>query len=202
MADQLATAIEKARLLTELQENVQELERTNQQFSREGWKEIGTQKGLIGYRFDRTKLEPITRISDLDRTALESGNVAYSNHADGAAAEPRSAAIPVKLRGQTIGVVNVQFKGEHISDDTVRLIEAASDRLAVALENARLVQDSQRRASLEYTIGQMSTKIGSASEVDAVLKFTAQELGKLLSDTQITVQLVQPDGRSAEKVAD
>jgi hypothetical protein len=106
------------------------------------------------------------------------------------------------LRGQTIGVVNIQFKGDFIPDETVRLIEAASDRLAVALENARLVQDSQRRASLEYTIGQMSNKIGSASEIDAVLKFTAQELGKLLSDTQVTVQLIEPEQNTLEGAAE
>ena len=118
------------------------------------------------------------------------GSVAYSNHADKNAQNPGSAAIPIKLRGQTIGVVNVQFKGDTIPDETIRLIEAASDRLAVAVENARLVQDSQNRASLEYTISQMSNKIGAATEIDVVLKSTVQELGKLLSDTEVSVQLI------------
>ena len=94
----------------------------------------------------------------------------------------------------------MQFKGDFIPEETIRLIEAASDRLAVALENARLVQDSQRRASLESTIGLMSTKIGSASEIDTVLRFTAQELGKLLSDTQVTVQLIKPEPGTGERV--
>lgn len=161
---------------------------------------MGAQKGIVGYHFDKTRLESTSRLTEQAREALDSGNVTYSNHADKRSRTPRSAAVPVKLRGQTIGVVNVQFKGDYIPEETIRLIEAASDRLAVALENARLVQDSQRRASLESTIGQLSTKIGSASEIDGVLKFTAQELGKLLSDTQVTVQLVQPDAGAGERV--
>ncbi len=200
MADQLATAIEKARLLGALEDNIKELERTNQQFTKEGWKESGTQKGIVGYHFDKTRLESTTRLSEQARETLESGSVTYSNHLDKKDRGPRTAAVPVKLRGQTIGVVNVQFKGDYIPEETIRLIEAASDRLAVALENARLVQDSQRRANLEFTIGQLSTKIGSASEIDGVLKFTAQELGKLLSDTQVTVQLVKPAAATGESV--
>lgn len=198
MADQLATAIEKTRLLNELQENLRELERTSQKVTLEGWKEIGGQKGMIGYHYDRTKLEAASDISELARNALQTGSIAYSNHAGSEEGQMKSAAIPVKLRGQTIGVVNVQFRGDKVPEETVHLIEVTADRLAIAVENARLVQESQRRASLEYTISQMSNKIGAATEIDAVLKSTAQELGKLLADTEVTVQLIKSDGAAPE----
>ena len=82
MADQLATAIEKARLLGALEENVKQLERSNQQYTKEGWKDIGTQKGIVGYHFDKTRLESTSRLSEQAREALDSGSVIYSNHVD------------------------------------------------------------------------------------------------------------------------
>jgi GAF domain-containing protein/HAMP domain-containing protein len=198
MADQLATAIEKARLLNELQENLKELERASQQNTREGWKEVAGKKGLTGYHFDKNKLDASSEVPDLAKAALNTGSIAYSTHAGENGGTPNSAAIPVKLRGQTIGALNVQFLGDKIPEETVRMIESVADRLAIAVENARLVQDSQRRASLEYTISQMSNKIGAASEVDSVLKATAQELGKLLPDTAVSVHLIGTQDGAAE----
>jgi GAF domain-containing protein len=196
LADQLATAIEKTRLLSELQDNLKELERANQQITREGWKEVGGKKGLTGYHFDKNKLGSASAVPDLAKVALSTGSIAYSNPGEEGPETTRSAAIPVKLRGQTIGALNIRFAGGRIPEDTVRMIESVADRLAIAVENARLVQDSQRRASLEYTISQMSNKIGAATEVDSVLKATAQELGKLLPDSAISVHLVDAQNGS------
>ncbi|MCK7516916.1 MAG: GAF domain-containing protein [Ignavibacteriales bacterium] len=67
-------------------------------------------------------------------------------HADGVTQEA-SIVVPIKLRGQVIGNMNIKAptKNRQWSTDEVNLAETISERLSVALENARLIQESQRQ---------------------------------------------------------
>ncbi|HEX5943326.1 MAG TPA: GAF domain-containing protein, partial [Anaerolineales bacterium] len=75
MADQLATAIERTRLLQEVERNLKELESAYGQFTRDNWKRLtdGTATGRLGYRFDNVRLERITELPELAGDALTSG---------------------------------------------------------------------------------------------------------------------------------
>src|SRR5574341_1274780 len=103
MADQLATAIERTRLLQEVERNLNELQRAYGQYTREGWQRFvnSGQVSNKGYRFDNIRIEPITELPDLGNEALATGRVVKSNGSDAI----NSIAIPIKLREQTIGVV-------------------------------------------------------------------------------------------------
>ena len=63
--------------------------------------------------------------------------------------ESASIAIPIKLRGQTIGVLDVRSKRgqRQWKQDEITMLEAAAERAALALETARLVDSAQRRAA-------------------------------------------------------
>src|SRR4030095_5018352 len=67
MADQLATAIERTRLLQEVERNLIELESAYGRFTRDNWKKLtdGTATGSLGYRFDTVRLERITELPAL-----------------------------------------------------------------------------------------------------------------------------------------
>jgi GAF domain-containing protein len=100
--------------------------------------------------------------------------------------------LPIKLRGQTIGVLDIRSKsGEREwTQDEITLLEAAAERAALALENARLVETAQRRASRERSIGEISTKISAVSDINLILQTTVEELGrKLKGATEVTFEL-------------
>jgi len=101
----------------------------------------------------------------------------------------RSMAIPIKLRGQIIGVLNVKFRGGGASEDTEVLLGAAAERLAAALENSRLIAQSRQRAEREHAISEVSAKIGASIDVDAIMRSTVEELGRLLGDSEVSIQL-------------
>ena len=66
----------------------------------------------------------------------------------------------------------------------------AAERAALALENARLVDSAQRRASRERTIGEISTKIGAFSDMDAIMQAAVEELGRRIGGTaEVTLEL-------------
>ena len=68
------------------------------------------------------------------------------------------------------------------------MITAAAERAALALENARLLTESQKRAAKERIIGEISAKISAKSEIDDLLKTAAQELTRSLPGTEIAIQ--------------
>jgi len=64
------------------------------------------------------------------------------------------------------------------TQDDITLLEAAAERTALALENSRLVETSQKRASRERTIGEISSKIGAVSNLEAIMQAAVEELGR------------------------
>jgi GAF domain-containing protein len=69
------------------------------------------------------------------------------------------------------------------------MAEALSIQLGAALESARLYQDISLRANTELAISEISTKIGSSVNLRNILRTTVQELGRVLPETEIIIQL-------------
>jgi GAF domain-containing protein/HAMP domain-containing protein len=187
LADQLATAIERTRLLQQVEQNLSDLEQAYGQFTREGWKTLSESSLLskTGYRFDNVRIQPITEISDSGNEALQTGNVVMHNHTSG----NNQVAIPIKLRGQTIGVVAANLKDGY-TQTTISTLQLAIERLALSLESARLYEEARQRADREQAIAQVATNISSASEFDAILRTTVEEVGKVLGDSEVSIQIL------------
>lgn len=100
-------------------------------------------------------------------------------------------AVPVKFREQVIGVLHIEATKENRNwtEDEILLIQAVSDRAGLALENARLLDDSQRRATKEQAISEISTKIGATADIESILRTAVRELGAQISGTQISVEI-------------
>jgi GAF domain-containing protein len=189
MADQLATAIERTRLLQEVERSFKELESAYGQYTRENWRRLSEniQSGNQGYRFDNVRMESITELSELENRAFESGTTVTSN---GQSANHQTVvAVPVKLRGQTIGVINLKLK-ENYAEDTVSTIELASERLAVALESARLYEEARLRADREQSIAQVTSAISASTNYEEILQTTVREIGGTLRDAEVTIQII------------
>jgi transcriptional regulator with GAF, ATPase, and Fis domain len=97
--------------------------------------------------------------------------------------------VPIKLRDQVLGSVNLKIKGAQSSSDITQLVTSATDRLALALENARLLEEIQERAERERLVAGISDRVRSENDIDAILKTTIQELGKNLGVGEVSIQL-------------
>ncbi len=102
----------------------------------------------------------------------------------------KSQAIPIRLRGQTIGTVNLRFRSNTIPKETIAIVEQIADRLASALENARLTEDTRRRGQRERAIAEVSTKLSAFSDADLIMRSAVEELGRRLgSSAEVTLEL-------------
>ena len=195
LADQIAITIENARQFSQTQQAREEAETLYNQFLRAEWKNFLKQDSKVGYRQTVSggqALEKPVQNEEI-RQALREGKVIVLD-GNNEHARP-SIAVPVKLRGQTIGILNITApKNRKWNNDEIGLAQAISDRLALALDNARLLHESQRRAAKEAKIGEVTAKIGASINMRNVLQTAVEELGRALPGSEIMIQFQSSQG--------
>jgi GAF domain-containing protein len=77
--------------------------------------------------------------------------------------------------------------------DVIDITQAVADRVALAVENARLLESSQSQASKERVIGEISNKISAATSMDSIIKTAVGELGNIIPNTDILIRFVSED---------
>ena len=194
MADQLAVAIENARLLHEMQQTVREYEVASGRYTRESWQEVARGSGRAGgYRYGRLGVEQVAEQPPEARQAWQQGQAVIQTMQPQAGDDGREAlttvAVPMRLRGQVVGVLNLRFEGDPISHETISLIEEIADRLALALENSRLLEETQQRAQRDRLIADITARVRSSMDPDTILQTAVRELGTALGTGRTFVRL-------------
>jgi GAF domain-containing protein len=181
LADQVAIAIQNARGNEEIKRALQEAEMTTSQLTGRVWKEYTGRRTIKGYQFRGIKAEPL---EDETRRSQSS----------------ELTRVPIRLRGEVIGSLKLRRTDAGVAwnEDELALARATADRVALAIENARLLEDSLRRANKERIIGEISTQISSTPSIESILRLTAQELGKVISGSEVTIQLEKTRLRANE----
>jgi hypothetical protein len=145
----------------------------------------------MAYRYRDSRLENQANESTQAQEALEKGQSVLRNvlEADKKGKDNAVLAVPIKVRNQVLGVVDIRFESASVSPDLVSLIEGSVNRLAISLENARLLEEIQLRAERERLVSEVSSKVRAAADVDSVLKIAIEEIGKSLGVSEVMVQL-------------
>ncbi len=187
MADQLALAIQRAQLLEQLETSLQEIERTYAEMTSNSWKDYIQSTTKPGYQFDGVTLSAIQSFPAETQDALNKGKTVVI--AKGGGSQATLLATPLKLRGQVIGALNIKFLGSALGPDTIGLIEETANRLALALENARLYAETQKRAERDRLLGEISSRISTSFNIENIIRITAEEFGKILPEAEVVVEI-------------
>jgi GAF domain-containing protein len=190
MADQVAVAIDNARLFAETQASLEAARRAYGQLSRAGWADLLRAHLALSYRCDARGVTQAGESwrPDMER-ALHTGETIQGN---GTTTEERTTlAVPVKVRGTVIGVLDT-YKPTTAGAWTpaeIALTEALADQVGLALEGARLYGDAQRRAARERLAAQVTTRMRETLDLEAVLKTAVREIGQTLDLHDVTIRL-------------
>jgi GAF domain-containing protein len=169
IADSLAIALENARLFQQTQENLEEIQSLNRAYLLHGWQEFIDQAEQLSYSFDNTSVPKSEKPGE-------------------------NILIPITLRDQTIGQLEIETDSAELSFDEKNLVDAITVQTALALENARLLQETQQHAAQEEKVNEMTANLSRAATIQDILKTALEELGHLPSITEVSVHLTPPEG--------
>lgn len=193
LADQVSIAIENARLYESTRKSLEQTEASYRQYVLNEWTRFAREEKLSGFQYVDGNSTPLEVPLDLGESAktVNDGNIHQSEA--GTNGEPAQLAVPVKLRGETIGILHISTqKKPRWADDDIDIAEAVADRIALAIENARLFQSSTNRAARERIVSDISSRISGNIHVKNILQMAAQELSQALNGSDVLIQLQTP----------
>jgi GAF domain-containing protein len=185
LADQVAVAIENARLFSATQQALSESRAAFGERIHQSWSGLVSEADVTGYRYYRGKTSELQNQPDPTKIRSKKKD------------EESTLLLPLRLRDKAIGTLEIRTEdNDRIWTEKERqIIEAVADRVALALENASLFSESNRRAEYESLVGQISAKIGASIRMENILQTAADSLGKVIEDANILIQL-NPDRKS------
>lgn len=188
LADQVSIAIENSRLFEDQERLLLETRAVSNRDLREGWVRFTRSQNIAGIQRRSMKNNLMPEPLELPGAteAIRSGNTYKRTENDGSG----TLTIPIKLREQIVGVLNVKSETNRSwSEDELDVVTAIVERAALAIENARLLEESRLIAEREHVISEISAKIGTGIQIEDILKTAVQELGAHISGTQVSVEI-------------
>lgn len=151
LADQLAIAISNARLITELEQRVVDVAILNQQLTRQSWEEFSREhpeESHQAFQYDLLNVKPYSPEQTEEKPA-STGHRAS-----------------VEIGGNVFGIIEAIGADKPLSRDDRSIVNAVAGRVALAIESARLFQQTQSALADSQRLYEMARAINSAAEFD------------------------------------
>jgi GAF domain-containing protein/HAMP domain-containing protein len=168
MANQVAIALENARLFQETNQRLQELQTAQRQYLRETWSSL-----TANNQFE------------------------YSVGDDITSATKSTMNVPLALRDEIIGQINMTGE-EEWSPEERAWVESVAVQSAIALENARLMEEGRKQAGIERAVAEITTRVWSSNTIDGILQTAAKEIGRALNLSEATIELNTTEQEGAD----
>ncbi len=191
LADQIAVSINNVQLFQQVQTSLETERRAFGEMGRRAWRQLLSGRTDLVERYDPDQILPSNgEWRDEMRRAAQEGKTIL-----GQDKTKTSLAIPLRAHDEIIGVINAHKPaqaGEWTLEE-ISLLETLTGQLNMALESARLYEETQRRAAREQLAGEVATRLRESLDVEAVLKTAADEIRQALNLPEVTVRLTSEE---------
>lgn len=205
LADNIAIAIDNARLFEEtekrLRENQQlitqtqqaatEVERLNQRLTQQFWEDyLMQQGGASGLNIDLAERSsrPDSAWTPGIQQAISRNEPIQKQQSD-----RQVVSVPLRVRGQAVGAMEFELDDNNpLSPEDIAMIEEVSEQLGLAAESNRLFETSQRMAQREALVNEIATRLQSSNSVEMTLNAAARSLKEALNANKVVIRLGTP----------
>jgi GAF domain-containing protein/HAMP domain-containing protein len=176
LADQIALAIQNTRLIEETRDAMRQIEASNAESVRRAWTDRARAQKK-NYRYTPSGVNSIPQ-----------------NEPQSTIGVNNRISIPIGLRGQRIGNITLSRKSDTPwgEEDRSLAIEVAN-QVGLALENARLLDEAQRRAAQEQAVSELAARLGRSVDPDSILQAAVRELHMLPNVEEVSVFISSGD---------
>jgi len=166
-AEQLGVVLSNLQLTSEMQTTLERVALLNRRLSSEAWSSY---------------------LAGRDRWVVESGHTQSVMAANGLQ-------VPIVVRGETVGTFDVADAraDRQWHEDELTILQTIAGEVALAIENARLIEQTQRTAQRERDIASAADKIHRSINLDAILQTAVQEVMRITGTTEVAIQLGRPE---------
>ena len=142
-------------------------------------------RGALGFDTDNFNLISASDLTPTLQEALKSNTMIETNEND-----QRILSAPIILRGELLGALSFKLpRGANPNDRQREVIQSVVQRLGLALENKRLLQQSQAQASREAKANEVASVLLSSTDVKTVLQLAAQQFTDALGAVNTHIHL-------------
>jgi len=204
LADSIAVAVDNARLYEQTEQRIienqrlidqmrgamREVERLNIELTSRAWTSyLGYKGDAVGVTVDvdSNVVRQSAELTGTLDTAIREGRIAQTQSRDSTIVSA-----PLRVRGQVIGAMEFEIGSLTLAPEDLDLVNNVSERLSLALESARLYEESLRVAQRETTLNQIGNRLQTANTVDALMAETARGLQATLGANRVAIRLGSP----------
>ncbi|MEW5872422.1 MAG: GAF domain-containing protein [Chloroflexota bacterium] len=210
LADQLAVAIENARLFAESQEALEAERRAYAQQTLASWQSYFASQPQFSYVSDVGGIErraavwrPEMQQAIAQQRSILADEIRAQAEVRDEMATLRSVtpaspvesgarvAIPIMVRGTVIGVLDIaRFPTEQgWTNEEVNFLEDVCEQLGIALDSARLYAETRQLADQERALGEIAAQMRASLNVETVIKTAVEQIYNTLDLEQVVIQL-------------
>ncbi len=197
LADQVAIAIDNARLFDESSRALREVQTVHRQYLQQEWSRVAGRRGQLSYEYRDDATPPLADFAlpemDLALSRGEMVNSPGGGHPAGRDGALAVLAAPIKLREQTIGVVDLHDAAvpRFWSDDEIALVKAVSDQVGLALENVRLLEAEHEQRMVTEALREAAVTLSGTLEFGELLRRILDQVGKVVPCDASNLMLVE-----------
>ena len=184
---QQRSLLQNRRLFLESETNLREIERLNRRLTAESWEDYMLERNVdqfsIRIQGETVENEVPTWTSTMKQAFERQRPVDQRRNGE------HVLAVPITIRGQAIGAVEVKLDKHHNPGEARSVLQAITERMAVSLENARLFEQAHLAAEREQQINKVAAQLQGLTSVDDVMITVLNSLGNVLQADSGAIRL-------------
>ncbi len=191
VTNQLTIALDNFQLVAEVQAALADVEALNERLLQESWTQVLRQKQFTGYVYTPAETRPLF---ETDSLSLVDSFYDPRPILDDTSASTNEITIPIKLRGQTLGILNLsREKGATWNEDEWLIVQTIAEQIGLALDSSRLFENTQRSAWREQMVSESTAQVWSSADIAEVMKAAVAQLGDKLQASEVIIRLGTED---------